>query len=71
MKKPFPKIMNQKITAARMNIFIVYFYASTVFVAIFKKYTAQVNEKHEFSLQRTETQAQPRNVTQKEREKSR
>ena len=51
-----------------MNIFSIYFDASAIFAAIFKKYTAQVNEKNEFSLQRTETQAQPRDVTQKERE---
>ena len=60
--------MNEKITAAWINIFSVYFDVSADFAAIFKKYTAQVNEKDEFSLQRTETQAQPRDVTQKERE---
>ena len=60
--------MNEKITAAWINIFSVYFDVSADFAAIFKKYTAQVNEKDEFSLQRTETQAQPRDVTQMERE---
>ena len=55
--------MNEKITAAWINIFFVYFDVSAVFAAIFKKYTAQVNEKDEFSLQRIETQAQPRDVT--------
>ena len=63
--------MNERRTAAWINIFIVYFDVSAVFAAIFKKYTAQVNEKDDFSLQRTETQAQTRDVTYKEREKSR
>ena len=37
--------MNEKITAAWINIFSVYFDVSADFAAIFKKYTAQVNEK--------------------------
>ena len=63
--------MNEKITAAWINICIVYYDVSAVFAAIVKKYTTQVNDKDDFSLQRTETQAQPRDITQKKREKSR
>jgi hypothetical protein len=48
---------------------IVYFDVSAVFAAIFKKYTAQVNEMDQLSPTQTETQAQARYVTTRERER--